>query len=167
MKRINPLSLLLQLVFIICLNNVSHAQARVNLKDADIYIHDTLLIEPSQAVHIRSLSTETQNTAKFRPKKDGFRTYHFVTGEKFSSGLEKNKVPEGAWVSWYINGNIDKKVNFVEGKKESAYESWYENGNKNAEGQYENDLRQGDWVFYKEDGSLMGNYKYDKGNIVD
>ena len=53
-----------------------------------------------------------------------------------------------------------------DGKKDGDYESWYENGNKNAKGQYVNDLREGDWVFYKEDGSLMGNYKYKKGEIV-
>ena len=61
---------------------------------------------------------------------------------------------------------MNKKLIFRDGKKEGTYESWYENGKKNAEGQFKNDLREGEWIFYKDDGSLMGNYKYKDGALV-
>ena len=163
MKKLNYLSLLF--VSILFLINASNVQAQINLNNMDAFINDTLLIEPGQLQAIGTLEPEIQKTLSFKPKKDGSKTYHFINGEKYSSGIEENQLPEGLWISWYKNGSINKKINFIKGKKEGAYESWYENGNKNAKGNFKNDLREGTWAFYNKDGSIQGTYKYKKGEL--
>lgn len=154
------------LLMILTFSHSSFAQAQISSDQYDTYIKDTLLIDPSEIQKIQTLDVEIQKTITFKPKTDGFKIYYHVTGKKYSAGIIKNKKPNGAWTSWYGNGQVNKKLIFKDGKKEGNYESWFENGKKNAEGQYKYDLREGDWIFYKEDGSLMGYYKYKDGELV-
>jgi antitoxin component YwqK of YwqJK toxin-antitoxin module len=150
----------------ICFENSSFAQFKINSDEYDTYLKDTLLIDPSEIPKIQTLDAEIQKTLTFKPKTDGFKTYYLITEKKHNAGIIKDGKPNGLWTSWYANGQINKKLIFKDGKKDGVCESWYENGKKNAEGQFKNDLREGDWIFYNDDGSLMGNYKYKDGELV-
>ena len=143
-----------------------NAQANISSEDTEIYISDTLLIDPSQLAEIQNLPVEIQRTLTFKTKVDGYKVYHYMTGEKHSTGNIKNNKPDGQWKTYHLNGQVNKDAMFKDGVKEGKYIAWYPNGNKNAEGIYKNDLQEGKWTFFNKDGSLMGVYIYELGKII-
>lgn len=165
MKNIYQTILLITLAFGSSFN--TFGQVQLNSTDNDVYIMDTLLIDPNQLIELGTLDIEIQKTLSFKSKTDGFKIYHYVTGEIHSKGLIKNKLPEGNWITYHKNGQINKKITFKSGEKHGEYQSWYSNGKPNAKGQLKKGLREGQWVFYKEDGSSRGNYKYKKGKLIE
>ena len=144
----------------------SSAQAQINMQEMDTYIHDTMLIEPTQFKLIETLPVEVQKTVTFKPKTDGFKTYYFATGKKFRAGIVKDNKPEGEWTSWYPSGHVHIIMTFKDGRNEGPYESWFENGKINAKGQYKNDLREGTWVIYSKDGLSKRNVIYKGGELI-
>ena len=45
--------------------------------------------------------------------------------------LNENGQPHGYWESYYYNGQLHYKGNFVNGKQHGYWEYYYENGNLN------------------------------------
>jgi len=67
-------------------------------------------------------------------KRDGIYYKKFsdvpFTGDVFGKkkGFLKKGIPEGSWVSFYDNGQLDTKGNFKNGKMEGSWVSFYDNG---------------------------------------
>ena len=57
-------------------------------------------------------------------------------------------------------GKVEWVGQFKDGKPDGAYTSWYENGEKSSEGHFKGGEREGDWVFYEEDGSVEERRSY-------
>jgi len=45
--------------------------------------------------------------------------------------LNENNQPHGYWESYYSNGNLSYKGNYVDGKEHGYWEEYYYNGNLN------------------------------------
>lgn len=55
----------------------------------------------------------------------------------------------------------------IEGTLNGLYGSWYENGKIESTGTYSRDSLQGEWNWYREDGTSCTKEKYDNGKLVD
>jgi antitoxin component YwqK of YwqJK toxin-antitoxin module len=84
-----------------------------------------------------------------------------VTGR--NQGLVKNGKPEGAWVYYFNNGQLDKKGNYKNGKSEGAWVEYFFNGQLSSKGNYKNGRREGARLSYTPNGTVdkrfSGTYK--------
>ena len=62
---------------------------------------------------------------------------------------------DGAWVSYYENGQLTYKGNYKNGKKEGAWVSYWMNGQLYYKGNYKNGKDEGAWVSYNTDGTVL------------
>ena len=105
-----------------------------------------------------------------------------VTGE-WNGNLKDGK-PEGHWIEYYENGQLNFKGNFKDGKRdglselyyengqlwlkrtekdgklEGLYEYYYENGQLSAKGNYKDGEKDGVWEYFNKDGSLKRTETY-------
>ena len=75
-----------------------------------------------------------------------------TTGQYQGSFQNGNK--QGAWLSYYQNGQLEYKGNFKKGKKEGAWVWYWSNGQLSSEGNYEDDKQFGFWNDYNKDGTV-------------
>lgn len=141
------------------------AQSKVSTADFDFYIHDTILLDPSQMELLSGMDKALQRTLTYKPKSDGMKTYHYISGKRSWEGNSVNKKREGDWLSWYDSGGMSSKIHYVNDRKEGSCTYWYRNGDLNAIGQYKNNLKDGEWMIYKE-GRLASTCFYREGIIV-
>ena len=82
--------------------------------------------------------------------RDGIR-YHQDTNEPIT----------GTDVSYYDNGQLRQKGNFIAGKKEGLWEVFYENGQLKWRENYKDGNKEGLWELFRGNGPLLfrGNYK--------
>ena len=101
-------------------------------------------------------------------KREGLYYQRFTdvpyTGKVFgkNQGSFKNGEYDGAWVSYYKDGQLDYKGNYKNGEKDGAWVSYHNNGQLSSKGNYKNGEYDGAWVSYGKNGSL--NYKGDYKN---
>jgi len=84
-----------------------------------------------------------------------------VTGGEQGS-FESGK-KEGAWISYWDNGQLEAKGNYENGKLEGAFVRYWDNGQLRSKGNYKDGKKEGAWVGYNEDGTVdkesTGTYK--------
>ena len=102
-------------------------------------------------------------------------------------GFIQNGKKEGSWLTYFENGQLKEKSNFIEGAKDGlevryfkngilsaninfkngirdgSWITYYTNGQLYYEGNYKNGERDGSWVFYFDNGQLMSKGEYEKG----
>jgi antitoxin component YwqK of YwqJK toxin-antitoxin module len=73
----------------------------------------------------------------------------------------KEGVLNGGWMSYFENGQIQRKGEFVDGMFHGKWESWSESGQKIYEVNYENDSLTGKYITWYQSGKLKerGTYK--------
>ena len=76
----------------------------------------------------------------------------------------ENCNPHGYWESYYENGNLWYKGNYVDGNRHGSWESYYSNGNLAFKGNYVDGKEHGYWEGYYSNGKLWhkGFYGMDK-----
>lgn len=83
-----------------------------------------------------------------------------------SNGIFYTSGSKEAYTGWAKQMHVKEKGKvewvgqFKDGKPDGAYTSWYENGEKSSEGHFKGGEREGDWVFYEEDGSVEERRSY-------
>ncbi len=95
--------------------------------------------------------------------------------QSFTSKENASKVSDPATTK--IEGEIEGTTNslpdamkvrrVIEGKLEGPYASWYENGKMESSGAYSKDSLEGEWNWYRENGTPCTKEKYDNGKLVD
>lgn len=85
-----------------------------------------------------------------------------VTGE--TQGYVKDGRREGAWVDYWVNGQLWNEGTYKNGKREGVWVEYWDNGQLWSKGNYKNGKKEGDWVGYHDHGQLKdeGNYKNGK-----
>ncbi|SVE38063.1 uncharacterized protein METZ01_LOCUS490917, partial [marine metagenome] len=68
----------------------------------------------------------------------------------------------GSDVSYYENGQLKRKGNFIDGKEDGLHESYYENGQLDFRGNYKNGEEEGLFEQYYDNGQLEM-----RGNFID
>ena len=70
-----------------------------------------------------------------------------------SEGSYNNGVNEGTWKYYHLFGsNLQILKNFKNGKKDGAFKSFYGDGNLMKKGSYKNGKPTGLWIFYEKNG---------------
>lgn len=109
--------------------------------------------------------------------------------QKSLEGTFKNGIADGVWKTWYGNGNKRTEVPYINGLENGVTTVWSENGEKSREYEskdgkfhgsyfswwrdgskeerhYENDLLNGFYKEWDEDGKLINKIQYEKGERV-
>jgi len=89
-------------------------------------------------------------------------------GQLFRKGNYKNGKREGAWIRYHTNGQLKKKGRYKNGKEEGEWVEYYDDGQLFIKGRYKNGKKEGEWVFYSENGTLDSGYSgtYKNGEKV-
>lgn len=70
---------------------------------------------------------------------------------------------ENAQTTYFASGQLESRVEYVEGRREGLAQRYFANGTKQSEGHFAAGLMEGDWSFWNADGSLdadrTGTYK--------
>jgi antitoxin component YwqK of YwqJK toxin-antitoxin module len=78
-----------------------------------------------------------------------------------------NDKREGECLQNYLGGRIFIRSNYSCGLLNGKFEVWFENGKTEFSGFYKNNLREGKWYIYNEDGSLRYELNYTGGVTKD
>lgn len=146
-------------------SNLSLGQT-VNLDEYEIYINDTLICKSDFIEKSKDIDSTRLKNLTFKLIKDGQKTIYHINGSLYGKGEIKNKKENGAWTYWYDNGQKAREGNFILGKREGTHTYWYTNGQVRGIGNFKNDLYDGEWIMYKEDGSGMIKQFYKKGILI-
>ena len=84
-----------------------------------------------------------------------------VAVASFVNGLE-----DGAWRSYYSNGQLKEKRYFTKGKKTGLLEGWWPNGKQRLLYHFDNGEYEGNCRDWNEKGLLMNNMNYKEGYEV-
>ncbi|OGF48121.1 MAG: hypothetical protein A2231_09145 [Candidatus Firestonebacteria bacterium RIFOXYA2_FULL_40_8] len=98
--------------------------------------------------------------------KDGKYTCYYQRGQKWEEGLYNNGLVEGKWSSWYPDGKLKEECYYTAGKLNG--EQWYYNlsGKKQELQIFKDNMEDGEWIDYKEDGGIAGKYKFKDGEKI-
>ena len=77
-----------------------------------------------------------------------------------------NKIKE-KYTFFYNNGVRKAKGEYLENIRDGVYKKYYISGNTEIEGNYKLGKKDGEWVFYSEDGSIIKTILYEDGEIVE
>ncbi len=82
----------------------------------------------------------------------GLQILFWDNGQIYDEKLYDNGMQTGYWKKYYKNGKPFLKAVIVNGKMEGPMLRWYKTGQIEVKGQYKNDLKDGVWTFYGEEG---------------
>lgn len=112
---------------------------------------------PQKAVYYRVIepTVDDQNKGKLKD--------YYISG-KIQSEADyadfKKKIKSGKFIMYYENGNIEKNMNYVNGKKDGKYLAYSENGTIEEEIDYINDKIDGKYRTYYENGTIEADIAY-------
>ncbi|QDU90767.1 MORN repeat variant [Pirellulimonas nuda] len=79
---------------------------------------------------------------------NGVYREYFENGQLFTEGRFTKNDPVGEWVFYHENGEVAKKVTYVDGKPDGVIETLDPQGRVLSHGEYAVGKRKGDWVTY-------------------
>lgn len=62
--------------------------------------------------------------------------------------VNKNGNAHGYWETYFSNGDINFKANYIDGKRYGYWESYWDNGNLYLKGNFVNEIECGYWERY-------------------
>ncbi len=102
-------------------------------------------------LHIKEVYTVTDTVHNIR---NGAYTSFFLNGNIESRGHFRNHKSVGIWEFYYESGRLKMRGELLNNTNAGLWEFYYENGNKSMEGVMKGPLREGKWNYYYEDGAL-------------
>lgn len=84
----------------------------------------------------------------------------YVNGEKSEMYHMHLGMRHGPSMTWHFNGKKKSKANYYENVFDGEYIEWFDNGTKNYVGYYDKGSVTGTWRFYNRDGSLQKETTY-------
>ena len=97
-------------------------------------------------------------------KTGGYKEYYEDDTLKIESIYENNEL-SFVWKQYYMTGEKEWEVGYLNGYKQGAYKQFYKNGKLKVEGFHDLDLKSGDEKRYDSIGNLINTIKYKKGNL--
>ena len=95
----------------------------------------------------------------------GTQTTFYSSGSISSKVAYLDGVMNGLSVTFYPNGNIHTEINMAQGGKNGLSKEYYQHGQLQSTGWYIDDVLQGDWFFYDEQGRLISKAYYRNGDL--
>lgn len=108
--------------------------------------------------------------AHFSDEKSLYSSMRPIASETSSLLLfpEPASSKNGTWETWSVNGQQKDSGNYENDFKTGLWKSWYANGKPESQGSYgAKESLQGDWIFYREDGTVSTKEKYLDGKLAD
>jgi len=161
------------------------------------YPDSTLLVSMSYKNHSLTIkdgpyeiyfpkSVKSQSGSFIDDKMDGLWQSWYRNGHPKDSGAFIKGQYVNTWKHWYENGNPKMIQNFTSTPGEipliiengtvkkillrtldGSFSSWYENGNCESAGTYSKDSLEGEWQWFREDGTPSTKEKYSNSKLVD
>ncbi|MCF8368430.1 MAG: prolyl oligopeptidase family serine peptidase [Bacteroidales bacterium] len=75
----------------------------------------------------------------------------------------RTNTKEGAFKTWYKNGEPESIANYSNGLRHGLHEYWYANGQKESIQNYSNGQKHGECTWWNEDGSIQNKLVFDRG----
>lgn len=72
----------------------------------------------------------------------------------------------GKGASYFSNGEIQRRIDFVNGKEHGPTKSWYQNGKVESEGRYTDGVSDSLWTWYDKDGNKRVQVTFDLGKKI-
>lgn len=111
-----------------------------------------------------SAQVDTLNQTDASGKKQGYWKKYDKNKKLVYEGRFEKDVPVGTFTYYYTNGNKKSISNFLNGTHKVETIMFDENGIKAAEGLFIDQKKQGRWVYYAPDGTLIKSETYQNGN---
>lgn len=113
-------------------------------------------------------------------KMNGVWQSWYPHGQKKDSGLIVNNQLVGGWKEWHPNGILMYACTYGErpanlfsefltlysGLKTGGFTSWYDNGNMESNGFYKDDIMEGEWKWFHDNGQPSTVETYKNGKVV-
>jgi len=99
-------------------------------------------------------------------QKNGISKRWFKTGELLEESTWKDDKLNGVYRSYFQDGKVFLECKYLQGKRSGPFKSWFSDGTLEMDGFYDNDLRDKDWLYYDNAGSLLYTLKFDKGELL-
>jgi len=84
--------------------------------------------------------------------KDGDWKTYFSNGNIIEEKHYTNNIEDGLWKQYYANGKKKMTANYVNGKIQGNQYYYTITGKKMIVGHFKDDVRDGEWTFYQDDG---------------
>ncbi|HSR18789.1 MAG TPA: hypothetical protein VLM39_11925 [Ignavibacteriaceae bacterium] len=97
--------------------------------------------------------------------KEGEFITFYLNGKVEKYGLISNDRNEGEWQYFYPNGKIESIGTFHKNRPEGLWTSYYQDGKIKTEGSYRNGKQNGIWNFYDSYGELINSLIFQEGVI--
>jgi antitoxin component YwqK of YwqJK toxin-antitoxin module len=101
---------------------------------------------------------------KYFIKNGGYKEY-YEDGALKIEGLYTDNELTFVWKQYYITGEKEWEVGYLNGYKQGTYKQFYKNGNLKVDGFHDLDLKSGDEKRYDSIGNLINTLKYKNGNL--
>ncbi|MDA9816244.1 hypothetical protein N9C75_04210 [Alphaproteobacteria bacterium] len=84
-------------------------------------------------------------------------------------GMISNGKKQGAWLEFWITGQLKGKGNYQDGMKTGQWLWFFTNGQLMGRGEYRQDKEEGEWLFLLRDGTnnLLTSGTYKEGKKID
>lgn len=89
----------------------------------------------------------------------------FVKKEVFY--LDEKKLKQDKFIRYYLNGEICEVYYFVDNLMNGSYKRYNINGWQETDGEYKNNKKEGKWMKFNEDGSIIETKFYIFGKECD
>ncbi len=99
-------------------------------------------------------------------KNGAFITF-YTNGEYEKYGLIVNDKNTGTWRYFYSDGQLESIGSFQDNKPEGKWVSYYPNGRMKTEGEYIEGEQHGWWKYYNEEGELINVYIFGNGMLLE
>ena len=154
-----PINTLLTIIFISLLSSPSWSE-----NFGDLVKRDGLFYKKFTDVPFSGEVTGDDQGSVKNGEKDGAWISYYRNGQLRNKINWKNGKRDGAWVVYHENSQLRTKGNYKNGKYEGAKVDYYENGQLSSKGNHKNGKSEGAWVYYYENGQLAqkGNQKIGK-----
>ena len=93
---------------------------------------------------------------------DGLFTKTNHDNQLLEQGIFKKGLKNGIWKKWHLNGKIEVRQKWSNGKMDGEYLQYNDKGNLITKGKYSNNLQTGKWIDYTKNDTTS----YKKGIIV-
>lgn len=93
-----------------------------------------------------------------------YKSYYPDTEKVFETGKIENGLKAGIWRTYYETTEIvSQEINYVLGKQTGLQQAFFESGQLYSSGEMNEDIQEGEWTWYYENGNVLSTVKFVDG----
>lgn len=101
-------------------------------------------------------------------KLDGVSTIYWQVGQNLPAEIKhwKDSLKQGDWFWFYETGQMRMKAHYTNNKLDGPFIVFFVDGSIHVNGKYVNDVRDGTWSYFNDNGTSRGVIEYVMGKVV-